>query len=284
MKIGDAIGRTREYLLNPKVIVPLGFPTIDTLIRGGVRAGQVCQLIGRTETGKSTLALNIALNAMSAGHSVAFLSAEMTVEECTIRLLSIELGEGIDDTEKLLMGDDLLGATAPLLQKLSVFNIEDWNRPTWDQLGEWVRSIGAVDLVVVDHLKLMARYGYPKGEAERIAQLAEDAKAFAKEVNAALFVVHQVGRSTGVKTEEGHEKNHGHLPLTQEDGMYGGEQDADYILGVYRECLNPNLSANAAKVLEDKIVIQLVKNRHGKRLQEGVVSRWHLPSLRIKEV
>src|ERR671927_765000 len=70
--------------------VPTGFPSLDKLLGGGVRRGDLVVLGGDVGAGKSALALAIALRAAHAGHSVEFLTAEMDEMRLLERALAIE--------------------------------------------------------------------------------------------------------------------------------------------------------------------------------------------------
>src|SRR5688572_23238739 len=57
--------------------VPTGFPSVDRVLGGGLRQRDLIVLGGDVRSGKSALALGIALRAAAAGSSVVFFSGEM---------------------------------------------------------------------------------------------------------------------------------------------------------------------------------------------------------------
>jgi len=57
--------------------VPTGFPTLDRLLGGGLRRGDLIVLGGDVGTGKSALALAIALRAAEDGQPVTYLSVDI---------------------------------------------------------------------------------------------------------------------------------------------------------------------------------------------------------------
>src|SRR5690349_8610288 len=77
--------------------VPTGFPSMDRLLGGGLRRGDLIALGGDVGSGKSSLALAIALRAAEAQHSVAFLSGEMSRDRVLERALAIEGRAKVDD-------------------------------------------------------------------------------------------------------------------------------------------------------------------------------------------
>ncbi|HTR79087.1 MAG TPA: DnaB-like helicase C-terminal domain-containing protein, partial [Gemmatimonadaceae bacterium] len=80
--LGDAVGS--------------GFPSIDKILGGGLRRGDLVVLGGDVGSGKSALALAIALRAASA-HRTLFLSGEMPPERIHERALAIEGRATIDE-------------------------------------------------------------------------------------------------------------------------------------------------------------------------------------------
>ena len=76
--------------------IPTGFPTLDRLLGGGLRRGDLIVLGGDVGTGKSALALAIALRSAEARHAVTYLSGEMSPNRVNERLLAIEGRASID--------------------------------------------------------------------------------------------------------------------------------------------------------------------------------------------
>jgi replicative DNA helicase len=234
--------------------------------------------------GKSAFAGQLAVNAANAGFGAAYASLEMSREEVTIRALSAHKHLPVEDIEATLAKADLPEILA-LQQELPLFGVDDSGRPDWNTLKAYVtqqsEAFGQpVRLLVVDHLRLMARYGGGRGEMERVQRLAEDAKTFAKEADVVLVVLHQVGRS--VEGSQGR-KNHGDTRLTMEDGMFGAEADADVVLGVYRPERNPDLTEPQRQAVNGVMVCQLLKNRHGNSCIPGIVLNWKRPSMYIEQ-
>src|SRR5690242_17723658 len=70
--------------------IATGFPSVDKLLGGGVRRGDLVVVGGDVASGKSALALAFALRAASEEREVAFLSGEMGVSRIMERALAIE--------------------------------------------------------------------------------------------------------------------------------------------------------------------------------------------------
>src|SRR5262249_8305466 len=88
-----------------------GFPSIDALLGGGFRRGDLIVLGGDVASGKSALALAFAIRSSLAGSRVAFLTSEMSVERVLERVIAIEARARIDDLRQGTL-DDVTRAAA----------------------------------------------------------------------------------------------------------------------------------------------------------------------------
>ncbi|HEX5581595.1 MAG TPA: DnaB-like helicase C-terminal domain-containing protein, partial [Gemmatimonadaceae bacterium] len=77
--------------------VASGFPTLDQMLGGGARRGDLVVLAGDTSSGKSALALAVALRASEAGHVTHLLSGELSPERVLERALAIEARVSVDE-------------------------------------------------------------------------------------------------------------------------------------------------------------------------------------------
>ena len=66
--------------------VPTGYPSLDRMLMG-LREGQLVIIGARPAVGKTSFALNLALNAASEGYTVAFFSLEMSGKEIAQRFI-----------------------------------------------------------------------------------------------------------------------------------------------------------------------------------------------------
>src|SRR5690242_3869916 len=77
--------------------VPTGFPSLDRMLAGGFRRQDLVVLGGDVGSGKSALALAMAVRAAQAGIPTLHLSGEMSPERVLERALAIEGRVSIDD-------------------------------------------------------------------------------------------------------------------------------------------------------------------------------------------
>ena len=99
----------------PSASIASGFPSLDKTLGGGLRPGDLVFLGGDVGSGKSALALAIALRATALGGSAIFLSGEMGPDRLLERVLAIEGRASIDDLRSGAIDDTArasLGAAA----------------------------------------------------------------------------------------------------------------------------------------------------------------------------
>jgi replicative DNA helicase len=81
----------------PVSTIPTGFASVDKMLGGGLRHGDLVIIGGDTASGKSALSLAFAVRMSLAGAQTVFLTAEMSGERVLERILAIEARPRIDD-------------------------------------------------------------------------------------------------------------------------------------------------------------------------------------------
>jgi replicative DNA helicase len=173
---------------SPPETISCGFPSIDALIGGGFRRGDLVLLGGDTSSGKSSLALAFAIRAATRGQRSAFLTAEMTRERVLERILGIEARARIDDLRQGTLDDEersRAGATAlrlrdslPIIERLTARDVAG--------LESVIRGMEDVQLVVVDPLSAFLKIGHSLDDS--LAFAARDLKVLALDANVALLL------------------------------------------------------------------------------------------------
>src|SRR4051794_17760483 len=167
----------------PTDTVPSGFPSLDKLLGGGLRRGDLVVLGGDVGSGKSALALAIALRVAQQRRSTLFYSGEMIVERILERALAIEGRTRIDDLRRGTMDEVTragVGAAAIRLRdELPV--IERVPHARVDGIAEEVASGRGIELVVIDGLTALVPGVRDSAEEEATAvhalkRLALDAR------------------------------------------------------------------------------------------------------------
>lgn len=168
--------------------ISCGFPSVDTLLGGGFRRGDLVLLGGDTASGKSSLALAFAIRAAMRGQRSGFLTAEMTRERVLERIVAMEARARIDDLRQGTLGDEersRAGATAlrlrdclPIIERLTARDVAG--------LASVVSGMDDVQLLVVDPMSSFLQPG--RSTDDSLAFAARDLKALALDANVALVV------------------------------------------------------------------------------------------------
>ncbi len=209
--------------------VPSGFPSLDKALGGGFRQRDLIVLGGDVGSGKSALALGLALRTAASGHTVAFLSGEMDEDRLVERALALQARAAIDDIRSAKLHEATraaLGAAALRTRDLPLVI-----RPvTGDQLEPALNAAWDSDpsLVVVDYLQLLPPPSPHLTQEESSARAVRTLKAIALERHVACLIVSQLPRFDASRADP--------RPNLDDFGMLGAvKQHADVVLNLYRE-------------------------------------------------
>lgn len=231
--------------------ISTGFPSIDRVLGGGPRHGDLVVLGGDVGSGKSSLALAFALRASQAGVATAFYSAEMSMERLLERALAVEGRARVDDMRRGTL-DELtrvgLGAAAirlrdgaPNFHVLPVGGVE--------ALRDEVRRAPRPRFLLVDGLQALVPSLRPLDE--ELASAVRALKQLALELDIALVVTAHLPNF---------DRARGDLRPTLDDlGALGAvKQHADVILGLFREEMYTFPTG-----IEGATELHVLKNRSG---------------------
>ncbi len=212
--------------------IPTGFPSIDKLLGGGVRRRDLIVLGGDIGSGKSALALGIALRVAQQGLGVAFLSGEMDEERLMERALAIEGRVAVDELRSATLNDQAragVGGAAVRLRGLPL-TILPLAASDLETAVERLDVLRQLAVVVVDYLQLAPP---PAGlvrqtQDEDTAIILRHLKALALERQVALLVVAQLPRFEATRENP--------RPTLDDFGHLGAiKQHADVALALFRE-------------------------------------------------
>jgi replicative DNA helicase len=237
--------------------IPTGFGSLDKVLGGGLRRRDLILLGGDVGSGKSALALGIALRVAQQSVGVAFLSGEMDEERLMERALAIEGRVAVDELRAARLNDQTragIGGAAVRLRGLPLTMLplagEDFET-AFERLDP-LRQIG---LVVVDYLQLVpppSEIGRARTtQDEDTAVVLRHLKALALAREVALLVVAQLPDFEAGRDDE--------RPTLEDYGALGApKQHADVVLSIFREEMyNPGGGVEGATEL------LVAKNRNG---------------------
>ena len=235
---------------SPQDTVPSGFPSLDKLLGGGLRRGDLIVLGGDVGSGKSALALAVALRVQQAQHDVLFYSGEMLPDRVLERALAIEGRTRVDDLRRGTLNDESrsgVGAAAvrmrgdlPIIERAPLGGVA--------AIGEEVVALRAVKLVVVDGLHAMLP-GTRQTE-EEAATAIRALKQLALDARVAVLVTSPLPALAARDDRR---------PVLDDFGAQGAVKErADVVLALFREGMY-----DSARGIEGATELLVRKNRNG---------------------
>lgn len=286
----------KEEATDPRPRAGSGWPALDGLLRRqSFGPGTLVFLGGRMHTRKTAVMANLIVNMLKQDVPVGLVG----LDEAPFMYVS-KLASAMSGLSHVAL-DDQWSAPGPVLGQVTadyhamtdggMFSFTAPSRPSLPELADWL-EYDAVEtgerkrVIFVDYLSLLVRGQYDGKDTTRIPRLCEDLKMWANEKAVVVIALHQVGR----QDDNIAKRYHGSTPITPEQLMYGGEQQADIILATYRPALDPegNLSqeeaisqgidllewqakADRVSAFQQDTMLQLIKNRPGVELsQQGI--------------
>jgi replicative DNA helicase len=205
-----------------------GFPSLDKILGGGFRRGDLIVLGGDVGSGKSALALAVAIRASSLGSKVAYLTGEMTVDRVLERVIAIEARARIDDLRQGALDEESranAGAVAlrlrdelPIVERLPAGG-------GVDKLEELLNALSPLDLVVIDSLPALA--AGKRTLDEELAVALRELKTLALSSAFAILIIAPLPHLS---------ERADRRPMLDDFGALGGvKEQADVVLGLFRQ-------------------------------------------------
>jgi len=249
------------FIRNPSERWYLGFPEIDLASRG-IGKGEVLMVVGRSHTGKSQMLLNsIVVNLINdpATHVVIF-SMDEPRELVAMKLFCLLKGRSSTEVEEAIKVNDkqtiqeLAEASEKELSRVAIID-ESLPLTRMEEVMEEVREWFGTNpsFCMIDYLELL-----PGGDSDAtgVTTKAQAIKRWAKTQRVPVGLVHQAGRGSGDKGKA----------AGLYAGRYGGEQEAIFVIEVYRQKDRFDLSEWEKKYHADSINLNLCKNKRTARL------------------
>ena len=239
----------------PRLVAPSGLRALDQrMVWRGFASGELTVVIGRPGMGKTTFGMHVARhNAVAGLHTVVF-SFETSDEDLGLTVLTQEAGLPLSKLTGQVAPEDAARAAKHfgLTESIPLHIVDRAGLKFEDFVLECraMKRRGTLDLIVVDYLqKLRMRQRY-NARHEEIGDIASGLKQLARELDVPIVALAQPNREADKRADK--------RPTMADIGQSGQiEQDADRIIGLYREC---QYDANADKSAAEAL---LLKNRKG---------------------
>ncbi|ABX09732.1 replicative DNA helicase [Prochlorococcus marinus] len=219
--------------------IPVNFYDLDAMTQGLQRSDLII-VAGRPAMGKTSIVLNLAKNVAELHQlPVCVFSLEMSKEQLTYRLLSMEVGieSGRLRTGRLNQEEwPLLGQGINTLGQLPIYIDDKPNLSVLEMrslsrrlIAEQGKELG---LIVIDYLQLMEG-STPDNRVQELSRITRGLKAMARELKVPVIALSQLSRGVESRTNK--------RPMLSDLRESGSiEQDADLVLMIYRdEYYNP---------------------------------------------
>lgn len=212
--------------------ITTGYEDLDRMT-SGLQRSDLILLAARPSMGKTALALNIAMNAVKTGASVALFSLEMSKEQYVQRIVSME---SMVESNKLRTGElndddwERLLSVMSDIAKAKLY-VDDTASITLFEMMSKCRRLKiekGLDLVFVDYLQLMSGGGRNESRQQEISDISRGLKAMARELDCPVVALSQLSRAPEMRTD--------HRPILSDLRESGAiEQDADVVMMLYRD-------------------------------------------------
>ena len=234
-----------------------GLKDLDKFILG-LNKGELILIAARPAMGKTSIALNIAMDvAKNSDKTVAVFSLEMSREQLVSRLLAREASVPSQNMLTGQLSPDEWRRLASAAQMVSAtdMRIDDNSMLTVADMNAQCRRLSNLGLVVIDYLQLMtSASGNNRGGENRqqvVSDISRMLKIMAKELQVPVLCLSQLSRAN--------EKREDKRPMLSDLRESGAiEQDADIVMFLYRDDYY-NEDSEKRNIAECIIA----KNRHG---------------------
>jgi len=237
--LNEAFERIEKLHENDNTLrgVPTGFKKLDNIL-SGFQNSDLIILAARPSLGKTSFALNVALNAAIKNKlPVGIFSLEMSREQLVDRFIA---SEARVDLWKLRTGNlsmdgeynDFLRISDALsvLSDAPIF-IDDSSSPNILQMRTMARRLQAehgLGMIIVDYLQLISPRNPNDSPVNAISEISRSLKGLARELNIPVIALSQLSRAVEQRTAR--------IPKLSDLRDSGSiEQDADVVMFIYRE-------------------------------------------------
>lgn len=180
-----------------KVGIVTGFKSFD--VKGGLQLSDLVVIAADSSQGKTSFAINVAVNAAKAGNPVAFYSMEMTAAQLYSRIVSAETGipsnvlntQPLDDSQLAMYGNisNSVGGLPMFFDERSTSSL--------DNILASIRTMvyrKSIQVAIVDYLQILNVNTKNGNKEQAMADAARRFKNLAKELNICIVLLSQLSR------------------------------------------------------------------------------------------
>ena len=263
--VTEAIDMMEKLAIDPNANagVKTGFPTLDKFTNG-FKSGELIIIAARPGIGKTTLAVNFAVNAaLKYGKSVAMFDLEMSSLQVAQRFIC-STGRVPMDMVKGGTKDNNVWATLfetkKILENSNIY-IDDTTTITPSEILSKCRKLKAqhgLDMVIVDYLQLMKgeKASKDNNRQQEVAELTRSIKLAARELGVPILLLSQLNRESEKRADRTPQ-----LSDLRESGSI--EQDADIVMFIADAASENAPQDSNDDALDYSLVI--AKHRNGPR-------------------
>ena len=208
---------------------PTGYPSLDRMLMG-LREGQLVIIGARPAVGKTSFALNLALNAASEGYTVAFFSLEMSGKEIAQRFICAHAQINMSNFRTGRISPQEWANINEATQDLSRLDIliDDTPGTTVTEIRAKARRMlhnKEKAVIILDYLQLVSPPAGRRAEnrAVEVSEMSRALKIMAKELAVPVVSLSQLSRAVESRTGKRPQ-----LSDLRESGSI--EQDADIVM------------------------------------------------------
>lgn len=249
----------RDYATPQKPNIKTGMNGLD-FATGGIANHQLSLIVANSNVGKTTFALNMALNMSAMGKKVLFFSLEMPAHEIIDKCIAITGNHSAFEIYTRQARQEMLLETVFRFQEYPITIVSKGNISSQDVVAESYAQLqnGDVDVIFVDYLNLLNDRS-TDGEVIRLTRIAQALKNFSLTYNIPIISPTQVDKESSKS---------GVARLENIGGAKAIGDTADLVLYLYEKENRESLSEEAQTELRMKVV----KSRTSGKFQDFSVN------------
>ncbi len=271
--------------------VPTGFPKLDMMLGGGFQKSDLIILAARPGQGKTSFAMNCAVNAArrkrpdnGKHYAVAVFSLEMSAVQLAKRILCSVGDYDMARANRAIVTEtewDRLYAARDELTQANLYIDESGNITPAEILSKCraLKHSTGLDFIMIDYLQLMQSGKRTDNFVREVAEITRAIKLAAKELDVPILLLSQMSRS--IEQRKGADKE-SKLSDLRDSGAI--EQDADIVLFIDRKDApagdnggNKEYSRPAAS----EVYLNVAKHRNGETGNIKLI--WNAPTVTFKD-